>query len=744
MLANLLAILLMLLLWGLAASVGRLFVERLLPGELTAVERLLFGAAIGLGLIGGGVLLLGTVGLLNQLTLSILLLTLLLLAAFSNPLSTFWDISTMLAGLPPLLRQPLTAGLLLAMMVAEVGSLVAALAPPTDWDPMIYHLAFPNTYLRAGATVPILYDHRGLLPQGGEMLFTLALAFKQQSLTGLIHWSMGVATTVGVFALCRRVLAASRGFSSLAAAIFATTPMIMMQATTANIDLNLVFYDFLALYAFLRYAHPLPPPREGGGELEVASPSRREELDQMNGQAARHTPHSILHTSGWLILSGVMMGLAYGSKQTAIFGAGLITLLLIWQLLVVQRRGWGATTRAVLTVGLVAVAVLAVWPLRAWLTGGNPVWPFLYNVFGGAYWTAADANLQNNGYSVLYGLRFPPGTRFDTTGIYAAGGTAAVPSLLNSYVTWPWNATMAAGRFNSVPPWAYALGPLYLALLPVGGLLALVRGRINRRSPLFSLGLYAGLYLVAWMFLLAHMSRFFISALPMLAILTAAAAYALMGRGVEKSGEKKVVSGSNRSNVLHSAFLAALTVVVVLHATAQVYYTSNAIPYALGAQTQEEYLLQTSYARPYTDLRWANANLPADAHVLMGWGAHAYYLDRPYLYAEHVPGYVGRYADRPPEQFRQRLRDLGISHILIANPDQIARRGVFPPDFLDNSQFTERLYPSGNEPGWRIYVLKLDRQPVAFHSTPTPDYIGDIGGNRLAHGRLAAEQDAQL
>ncbi|PZS05256.1 MAG: hypothetical protein DLM69_01080, partial [Candidatus Chloroheliales bacterium] len=123
----------------------------------------------------------------------------------------------------------------------------------------------------------------------------------------------------------------------------------------------------------------------------------------------------------------------------------------------------------------------------------------------------------------------------------------------------------------------------------------------------------------------------------------------------------------------------------------------------VGVQTQEDYL--NASAPGYRSLAWANRNLPADAKVLMGWGALGYYLDRPYIYAEHAPEYVGRYINRPPQEFLARLRELGITHIIIAYPEQFPIREVFPPGFVsDNGLYTRLINPYGLP--WKVYMVK--------------------------------------
>ncbi len=671
---NLLDLLLLVALWLFGAGLGRVVLARLgLVGSLTALERLIIGGAVGLGAISYAVLLVGWAGFLSLLPISVVMLLLLALAA-TQARGVLADTRAASFGISNLSRRPITALLTIIMLIAAGAALIGALAPATDWDPLVYHLAFPRLYIQQGQVFDILFDHRGEFPQNSEMLYTLALLFGRAGLAGLLHWSMAVASTAAVYSFCRARLTASRTFSTLAAAIFLTTPLTLTQATTANVDLNVAFYNFIALYAFFVWA----------GIGRVAA-----QQGEINPASA--TPHSALSAQhSALILTGILAGLSYSTKQSSVINGVAIALLIGWWLLRAERRGVMVVVKTLAVYGLVTLATLLVWPLKAWLASGNPFWPAAYGLFGGKAWSKADNDFQYYGYSVLYGMRYPAGTAWTEL------GTSQSQNLVSAYLLWPWNATMHSGTFDAGPRWVHSIGPLYLALLPISAIIGLVR-RVSARSPLLLLSIYALVYALGWLFFLHHMVRFFLFALPPMAILVAAAAWLLMGKSI---GEEQAPA----RGYAYAPIIAALLGLFVLLGAADIAYDQRGnVAVVVGSQSATDYL--NLHAPGYPTLDWANHNLPANAKVLMGWGALGYYLDRPYIYAEHAPEYVGRYINRPPQDFRVRLQQLGITHIIIAYPAQFAIREVFPPGFVsDNGPYTQLISPPALP--WKVYVLK--------------------------------------
>ena len=93
---------------------------------------------------------------------------------------------------PTLSFEPLPrAALILAPYL--VFYFVNALAPETVADGITYHLGLPAEYLRTGG-FPDRVTFYGMIPQGMELLYTMAFAFGKHSAAKLIEFAFFVGT----------------------------------------------------------------------------------------------------------------------------------------------------------------------------------------------------------------------------------------------------------------------------------------------------------------------------------------------------------------------------------------------------------------------------------------------------------------------------------------------------------------------------------------------------------------------
>ena len=218
-------------------------------------------------------------------------------------------------------------------------TLLLALAPPTSWDGLFYHLTGPALYIARGRIAPLDVNIPHLaFPSLMETLFGLAMLARGDVAAKLLHLVYGLLLA----ALIHRVSARWQGrdVAGWSLILFAAMPMVAVLAAWAYNDLALAFYQIAALYALLAWR-------------EAASPRRR----------------------NWLWAAGILSGLALGLKYTT-FPLPLVGLAyLLWK----SRRRWREGLIFALLTGLVA----APWYLRNWAFTGNPVYPFL---FGGRGW----------------------------------------------------------------------------------------------------------------------------------------------------------------------------------------------------------------------------------------------------------------------------------------------------------------------------------------------------------------------
>src|ERR1035441_2423086 len=213
--------------------------------------------------------------------------------------------------------------------------LVNALAPETIADGITYHLGLPNEYLRLGG-FPDHVTFFDLVPQGMEMLYTVAFAFGRHAAAKLVEFAFFLATLPLIFRVGRR-LGATDLACLVAAVFYFCAPVAGITGSSSYNDAAGVFFMLAAFYLLL-----LADPR-------------------------------------YLLPSGVLAGFCYAIKLPGLMAvAGAV-------LFVAAQRRW----KPVLIVAAGAALMMAPWTLRALVLTGNPVAPLMNSVFPNAYFLIA-------------------------------------------------------------------------------------------------------------------------------------------------------------------------------------------------------------------------------------------------------------------------------------------------------------------------------------------------------------------
>ena len=143
---------------AIAAAFARRLLGRFEPEFDSVGERLVFEAALGLGMLG---LLIFALGALQLFYLPSFLVLLLLMAVLSwRALSGV--VSDAFSGLRSLRKLQWKAETMIAGgILAAIGffALIRALAPPIgdDWDSLAYHLAIPKLFLKHHGDLKAIY-----------------------------------------------------------------------------------------------------------------------------------------------------------------------------------------------------------------------------------------------------------------------------------------------------------------------------------------------------------------------------------------------------------------------------------------------------------------------------------------------------------------------------------------------------------------------------------------------------------
>lgn len=227
--------------------------------------------------------------------------------------------------------------LILPLFIALIG----ALAPEVEYDALWYHLWMPRLWINAGHPVDLVKEYISLYPMTWELLYGVAMVWGNAISAKLVHFACLPLVMLLVFRLVQRYWKGADPW--LAVAVFALTPTVLWEATTAYVDLALTLYVGLAVYALLVYS-----------ETENRS---------------------------WLIAAGLSLGFALAIKHLALF-VWVISVSGLWFWYGCSKGNW---TRATCIAVLFAVGCLLLplpWYGRSWALSGNPFFPDLYHFFG--------------------------------------------------------------------------------------------------------------------------------------------------------------------------------------------------------------------------------------------------------------------------------------------------------------------------------------------------------------------------
>ncbi len=318
---------------SLSACIGAYVLPNVEPEE-----RLILGIALGLGFFGLAGFGFAVSGWANPIILCAALFALTGYFIYTGKLMQAWqdtvwitkEISASTNNVAYWI--PASAGMAFAL------ALIMGLAPPVeDFDALLYHLAVPEWWLRDGGLIPsqaLTYWY----PHIVEGSFIIPMVFGVDTAAHLIHFLWFALTALIVWHWARQAWNDSIAWDAVA--ILLTMPSLLWLASWAYTDYALTFSGIAALYSIWKWR---------GTENKK-----------------------------WIMIGGIMAGLAMGMKYTSfVIPLAGMALLAIWEKGNLQR------IKNVILFSLAAAWVASPWYIRNWAWMGNPVYPF---IFGGRFW----------------------------------------------------------------------------------------------------------------------------------------------------------------------------------------------------------------------------------------------------------------------------------------------------------------------------------------------------------------------
>ncbi len=633
-------------LWA-ATGFGRRIASRWLTLCDRPLERFVFSASIGLGITAYGILILGLLGILSIIPVSLWLLFTAIIGVsgmrenFEDIINCFKELKVSFNGGSYRSKEGIVA--LLSLCLISVCLLIALLAcylPPgaNSWDSLSYHLAAPKIYIANHRISLLPTQHHSNFPLTMEMLYTIGLIYSGYSLANLFHLLTMCILCLAILAFCRRFFTPIAGW--IAVALFISTPLVLWESSIAYIDLGLTLFLFLALYASVAYV-----------------------------EARRLSSISTL--SCWISLCGVSMGFALGMKYLA-----LAPMVFIGLFMVFNRVPFKMIARYL----AIALILGSPWYVKnaVWLR--NPVYPFAYSVFSDSkYWSedrSKPYSKEHESFGAEHSLQKP-------------GQTA-----LNLIMT-PWNLIAQYQKPNqSIQPKLYTNVQNFTFTYFIGGAsIGLCFSVIFiRRRPRVTgyLTLYISLMLLSWFFISQHI-RYLIPILPEVCILAGFSfSHSLSLWETRKSRPLTVIS-------FYAVILQALMLICgvlflpVRGRPAQEALSLGLAPTALSlpeileefAPDGREKHLRSSAAN-YPAIEWINENSAKNEGVVLFDDVFGYNLNRPYLWGDRGhSSYIPYDSLRSGRELTSWFREHGLVYALY-NFQGIAANGEpLPSDVLE-------------------------------------------------------------
>jgi hypothetical protein len=317
---------------ALCAGVGRHVLKRCGVTFDQPIETLSLSMAFGAGVVATSILLCGLVSGLKAPVLGILLLCFAFL------------VREELGALPFLCSQSWQAlrirgGVMGLSVLGVVGLFMVsqAMAPPTDWDSLMYHLRVPAQFLRAGRV--FLPEDDLHVPFVGlvHMLYVPLMALGSTAGPALISAFIALMLGVAVSGFCLRFFDGHT--ANLSLSVLWGSPVLLLTAITPRLDVTLAWYLFLAQYALI---------------MALAAASRRV----------------------YFYISAVLLGLAVGVKYLSLAYLAALSPLILW-VAWTRARSLGSSIRALFAFAILFMVGALPWLAKNWFLFGAPLYPLL-------------------------------------------------------------------------------------------------------------------------------------------------------------------------------------------------------------------------------------------------------------------------------------------------------------------------------------------------------------------------------
>ena len=301
-------------------------------------EELVVAAACGIGVVASAMIVVSLVAGVNWLTMGAVLT------------GMGWICRREIVATPALIRAAMREVLMApyrrSFRVAStlgLGAIVLALvglaiAPPTDYDALAYHLQVPKQWFAAGYLFLPPDNYHTAFVGVTEFLYLPLLSVGADSAPQLLSVGFLLLLPVAAFATARTV----SGVKAAPIAFWLTlgSPILFVTAVTPMVDVTLAFVLLVATWALLRGL-------QDSGDSHV------------------------------MVIGGALLGVGAGIKYLGLLYALAVAPLMVSTVIWRMRHGWPDAMRAATLTVVAGLLCWAPWALKNVIMFGNPVFPYL-------------------------------------------------------------------------------------------------------------------------------------------------------------------------------------------------------------------------------------------------------------------------------------------------------------------------------------------------------------------------------
>lgn len=542
---------------------------------------------------------------------------------------------------------------LLALLIIAI--IILSLVPPVSKDALVHHLAVPKLYLKHGGIYEIPFMTFSYYPMNLDLLYMIPLYFGNDIVPKFSHFTFALLTAGLIFYYLRE--RTNILYALFGAALFLSIPIIVKLSITVYIDLGEIFFSFSAIILLLKWL------RSGFRMI-------------------------------YLLYSGILCGLALGTKYNGLITLALLTLFVPYIYSRYQKDRKNLYFKSIgngLSFLIIALLVFSPWMIRNYHWKNNPIYP-LYNQRFNPAKAPADNNAsidskpkQNSGFFTFRSIIY-----------HESGWQIALLPLRVFFQGKDGDPQYFDGKLNP-----------FLLFLPIFAFYRLKSDPEYLKREKKIILAFALLFFSMAFFSAVLRIRYFSPIIPPLVILSV-------------FGVKKIVEMIEQFplSVKKRIGLILVSVMLILAFWYNIIYLTEQFKfvkpfsYLNRSVSRDEYI--SNYRPEYPAVQYINNHLSSDAKVYFIFlGKRGYYCDRDYTHGIELFSSLIKNADNSRE-ILEGFQKSGITHLLIYNHlFEKWMKANFSDKKLSLIQtfFREKLELLYFEKGFGVLALKASPDP---------------------------------